>query len=197
MAPAESKAEQLVAGSLGSIFDAVGYALPHALEAQCGAWRDWVLGMTLALADGTVATCGSHAVKNVAGYDVQRFLVGSRGWLAIPLEVILRTMPMGAVPASEVTWGPAGGLDLDGVWIQRTLRSDFSAAVGANADRFVAADPASSTLWVSGPPARRFEHDWVLGKAELSLGEDERRFLLQAKSVFDPRGKLSPGAFGI
>jgi glycolate oxidase FAD binding subunit len=56
-------------------------------------WRDWVLGLTVVLADGTVARCGSKAVKNVAGYDVQKLFIGARGTLGVVAEVILRTYP--------------------------------------------------------------------------------------------------------
>jgi glycolate oxidase FAD binding subunit len=58
------------------------------------AWRDWALGMQIILADGTIAKAGSSAVKNVAGYDIHKFLVGTRGTLAVITEVTLRTAPL-------------------------------------------------------------------------------------------------------
>jgi len=73
-----------------------------------GAWRDWTIGGTFMLADGTIAKAGSHAVKSVAGYDVHRFMAGTRGSLAICLELILRVYPLSAPriqyapPANEV-----------------------------------------------------------------------------------------------
>ena len=46
-----------------------------------GAVRDLVLGVTVVLADGTVARAGGKVVKNVAGYDLGKLLCGSRaGW---------------------------------------------------------------------------------------------------------------------
>ncbi len=57
-------------------------------------WRDWVIGGTYMLPDGTVCKSGSHAVKNVAGYDVHRFLAGTRGSLAICLDLTLRLYPL-------------------------------------------------------------------------------------------------------
>ena len=59
-----------------------------------GIWRDWTIGATFMLADGTVAKSGSHAVKSVAGYDVHRFMAGTRGSLAICLELIFRLYPL-------------------------------------------------------------------------------------------------------
>lgn len=63
-----------------------------------GTWRDWVIGATFMLSDGTVAKSGSHAVKSVAGYDVHRFMAGTRGSLAICLEVILKVYPLALMP---------------------------------------------------------------------------------------------------
>src|SRR5205823_437253 len=51
---------------------------PHALEAQCGSWRDWILGMRIVLADGSVVHTGSHVVKSVAGYDLHKLMIGAR-----------------------------------------------------------------------------------------------------------------------
>lgn len=66
-----------------------------------GAWRDWVLGVQLVLADGMIAKAGSLAVKNVAGYDIHKFLVGTRGTLAVVTEVILRTAPLASLPMPQ------------------------------------------------------------------------------------------------
>lgn len=72
-----------------------------------GAWRDWTIGATFMLADGTVAKSGSHAVKSVAGYDVHRFMAGTRGSLAICLELILRLYPLATKPEVRA---PDGGM---------------------------------------------------------------------------------------
>jgi glycolate oxidase FAD binding subunit len=41
-----------------------------------GSLRDLVIGVTVVLADGTVARAGGRVVKNVAGYDLMRLLCG-------------------------------------------------------------------------------------------------------------------------
>ena len=46
-----------------------------------GSLRDLVIGVTLVLADGTVARSGGHVIKNVAGYDLAKLLHGSYGTL--------------------------------------------------------------------------------------------------------------------
>ncbi len=43
--------------------------------------RDLVVGMTVALADGTIARSGGTVIKNVAGYDVAKLFCGSFGTL--------------------------------------------------------------------------------------------------------------------
>jgi glycolate oxidase FAD binding subunit len=58
-----------------------------------GGARDLVLGMTFVRADGTVARGGGKVVKNVAGFDVPRLLVGSLGTLALVATITLRLHP--------------------------------------------------------------------------------------------------------
>ncbi|MGH9292221.1 MAG: FAD-binding oxidoreductase [Acidimicrobiales bacterium] len=53
-----------------------------------------VLGMTVVLADGTVARSGSKVVKNVAGYDLGKLFTGSYGTLGVIAELILRLHPL-------------------------------------------------------------------------------------------------------
>jgi len=65
-----------------------------------GSLRDLVIGVTLVLADGTVARAGGHVIKNVAGYDLAKVVHGSYGTLAVIAEVVLRLHP---VPKAAVT----------------------------------------------------------------------------------------------
>ena len=58
-----------------------------------GALRDLVIGVTLVLADGTVAHGGGSVIKNVAGYDLPKLLYGSLGTLGLVAEVVLRVHP--------------------------------------------------------------------------------------------------------
>ena len=59
-----------------------------------GAPRDLVLGVTLVLADGTIASAGGKVVKNVAGYDLGKLVCGSRGTLGLIARVSLRLHPL-------------------------------------------------------------------------------------------------------
>ena len=61
-----------------------------------GTVRDLLLGVTVVLADGTVARSGSKVVKNVAGYDVPKLMTGSFGTLAAVAETIWRLHPLPA-----------------------------------------------------------------------------------------------------
>ncbi len=56
--------------------------------------RDYVIGSTAVLADGTIARAGGMVVKNVAGYDMSRLYVGSFGTLAVLAQVNLKTAPL-------------------------------------------------------------------------------------------------------
>jgi glycolate dehydrogenase FAD-binding subunit len=59
-----------------------------------GAPRDLVLGATLVLADGTIASAGGKVVKNVAGYDLARLVCGSEGRIAFVARASFRLHPL-------------------------------------------------------------------------------------------------------
>ena len=59
-----------------------------------GTARDLVLGVTVVLADGTVASSGGKVVKNVAGYDLGKLFCGSRGTLGLVARASLRLHPL-------------------------------------------------------------------------------------------------------
>jgi FAD/FMN-containing dehydrogenase len=55
-----------------------------------GVTGDYVLGLTVVLADGRVVKTGGKAIKYVTGFNMNQFFVGSEGALGIITEVILR-----------------------------------------------------------------------------------------------------------
>ncbi len=63
------------------------------LAHRYGGPRDLVVGMTVALADGTVARSGGTVIKNVAGYDVAKLFCGSFGTLGLIVSVNVRLHP--------------------------------------------------------------------------------------------------------
>ena len=76
--------------SLGGVL-AGGLSGPDRL--RFGPLRHHVLGMRVAMADGTIAKSGGRLVKNVTGFDLHRLYCGSRGTLAVILEASLRLFP--------------------------------------------------------------------------------------------------------
>jgi glycolate oxidase FAD binding subunit len=77
---------------------AVGLSGPRRVAA--GAARDFVLGMRLLDGKGRDLRFGGQVMKNVAGYDVSRLMVGAMGTLGVLLEISLKVLPK---PPVEIT----------------------------------------------------------------------------------------------
>lgn len=58
-----------------------------------GVTRDYVRGLEIVLADGTVTTVGTKNVKDASGLSLKNFIIGSEGTLAIITKAILRLIP--------------------------------------------------------------------------------------------------------
>jgi glycolate oxidase FAD binding subunit len=65
-----------------------------------GTARDWLIGLTVVQADGTIVRSGGRVVKNVAGYDMSKLYVGSLGTLGVIAEATFKLAPL---PAAEQT----------------------------------------------------------------------------------------------
>ena len=86
--------------------------------------RDLVLGVTLVLADGTIAHSGGKVVKNVAGYDLAKLFCGSRGRLGLIARASLRLHPR---PDAARTLVVPAGTRSDSERVARTVhRSTLS-----------------------------------------------------------------------
>ncbi len=59
-----------------------------------GSLRDLIIGVTLALPDGTLASSGGKVVKNVAGYDLPKLATGALGTLAVITRAVFRLHPL-------------------------------------------------------------------------------------------------------
>jgi len=65
-----------------------------ALRSRFGALRDLIIGATIALPDGTLASSGGKVVKNVAGYDLPKLVTGALGTLGIITRAVFRLHPL-------------------------------------------------------------------------------------------------------
>jgi glycolate oxidase FAD binding subunit len=64
------------------------------LRIRYGALRDLIIGATIALPDGTLASSGGKVVKNVAGYDLPKLVTGALGTLGVITRAIFRLHPL-------------------------------------------------------------------------------------------------------
>jgi glycolate oxidase len=65
-----------------------------------GVTRDYVMGMEVVLADGSICWLGNKCVKDVAGYNLKDLFIGSEGTLGIITKVLLKLIPK---PAARQT----------------------------------------------------------------------------------------------
>lgn len=65
-----------------------------------GSARDFVLGCRIIDGQGNILSFGGEVMKNVAGYDVSRLMVGALGTLGVLMQVSLKVLP---APQQEVT----------------------------------------------------------------------------------------------
>jgi len=82
-----SKAQSFIGGNIAT--NAGG---PRCLK--YGVTRDYVLGLEVALADGTVLRLGGRTHKNKTGFELHRLFVGSEGLLGVVTEATLKLLPL-------------------------------------------------------------------------------------------------------
>jgi len=78
----------------------VASGLAGPARANVGGVRDYVLGLKIINGLGEHLTFGGQVMKNVAGYDVSRLMVGARGTLGLITEVSLKVLPKAPAEAT-------------------------------------------------------------------------------------------------
>jgi glycolate oxidase FAD binding subunit len=161
------------------------------LAHRYGGPRDLVVGMTVALADGTIARSGGTVIKNVAGYDIAKLFCGSFGTLGLILSVNVRLHPrlptvtalgetddaprlyaaaraLAAMPAEldslDIGWSPGAGRLLArcaGPHAPERAERVAKAIAGAGLAA-TAVEGDDAALWQRQRAAQRSAHDAVL-----------------------------------
>jgi len=91
-----------------------------------GVTTDYVLGLDVVLADGTLITLGGKRIKDVAGLPLVKLFVGSGGTLGIITRAILRLVPAQGPRSTLVAYFPDVQAAADTVvTIGRTLRASM------------------------------------------------------------------------
>jgi glycolate oxidase FAD binding subunit len=155
-----------------------------------GTARDLLIGITVVRADGVVAKAGGRVVKNVAGYDLGKLVIGSFGTLAVVTEALFRLHPLPEVQrwvtlpvddprrVHDVTQTMVhsqtvpGAVDLDwpadGTGAVTVLYGGKAAGVAARAD--AAASMLGADASVSDePPSGWGTYPWQPGETGLKL----------------------------
>ncbi|HZV98299.1 MAG TPA: glycolate oxidase subunit GlcE [Methylophilaceae bacterium] len=87
-------------GGMATLGGAVACGFSGSRRPFAGAMRDHVLGVQVLGGEGELMQFGGQVMKNVAGFDVSRLMVGARGTLGALLEITLKVLPR---PEAEET----------------------------------------------------------------------------------------------
>ena len=178
-----------------------------------GVTTDYVLGMDVVLADGTLVTLGGKRIKDVAGLSLLKLFVGSEGTLGIVTRAILRLVPAQLRRCTLVaSFGSVEDAARAVVAMRQTLRPSMlelmdRASINAVEDyRPMGLDRATGALLIAqsdAPGTARTEEVTVMQRACEEAGAtevfvtddpDESEMFVEARRVAFPaieaRGRL-------
>ncbi|WP_292993994.1 glycolate oxidase subunit GlcE [Nitrosomonas sp.] len=132
-------------GASATLGGCIAAGLSGPRRAAAGSVRDFVLGVRLLNGKGDDLSFGGQVMKNVAGYDVSRLMVGAMGTLGMLLEVSLKVLPK---PMTEITlhmqMDEATAIDKMNQWAGKPL--PISATCFRSGELFLRLSGAESAL---------------------------------------------------
>ena len=89
-------------GEAATLGGAIASGLSGSRRAFTGSVRDFVLGTKIITGKGDIMSFGGRVMKNVAGYDVSRLMVGALGTLGLLLEISIKVLPRPKIEVTQV-----------------------------------------------------------------------------------------------
>lgn len=174
-----------------------------------GTFRDYLIGMSAVDAEGRIFHAGGRVVKNVAGYDLCKLLIGARGTLGVLTEVTLKVKPK--LPRFEAVWINCDSFQtIDRITERMLLSTTRPVAMEAftpEACKFIVADarisfPTDNPVLLIAYEGTEKELLWQIGvlRSELAelgcqsveeVGEDSSSVLLGTLTEFPDGGDVS------
>jgi glycolate oxidase len=166
-----------------------------------GVTTDYVLGIEVVLADGTVTRLGGRTIKDVAGLDLKRLFVGSEGTLGVITEATLRLRP--TPPPSSTVVATFADPVAAGVAVTSTMASlrpsalelmDRAAVVAVESVKPMGLDTSMGALLLGqsdagdATAARMAEHAEAAGATYVAVTDDpdEGELLMAARRMAIP-----------
>ena len=169
-----------------------------------GTWRDFVIGMKFVTGEGKEVKTGGRVVKNVAGYDLAKLMIGSLGTLAVITEVSFKVFPQPPATAAFVFGFESldAAVEVARRIVQSAWQPTLLELLSPQAGDLVSCQPLSPLHWslvvgVAGvePVLRRYQTDFGAlarelraGQLDILRGHDEQ-FVLKAVRERIPRAR--------
>lgn len=190
-----------------TLADLVMWNMPHWCMARCGSWRDWLLGGKFLLSDGTIVESGANVVKSVSGFDFHKLIIGSRGTLAIPLELSIRLFRLDNSPKTpdELISGDRKVFDREcDLLIVKTDANGLAQLTPQCVGKIGMTSPPNGLIWLLGTEPDQIEMpahaQWWFASQDRGAVSDPcpqtQVLMRRTKQLFDPSNKLNPGEFG-
>jgi len=173
-----------------------------------GACRDFILGMKAVMPNGDIVSAGGKAVKNVAGYDMTKLVIGSMGAIGILCEITFRITPR--PDAEETLLFPFNSLNQGAGFLRKLLHSKFYPAslelINAKMAAGLKATSALKGQYIAAIAVEGIE-EWVarlkkdlseMGRQEGATdvvalaGDVHRDFWLAYRDIADTQAKTHP-----
>ena len=124
-----------------------------------GMARDWLIGVRFVRGDGKLVHGGGKVVKNVAGYDLCKLLVGSYGTLGVIVEATFKVAPL-----PEAGYVCISSLPHLALINASPVRPQFVELLNAAACREAGVEPLHNDNLLIGISGTREEVDWQAGQ---------------------------------
>jgi glycolate oxidase len=150
-----------------------------------GVTRNYVLGLTAVLPDGTIIRCGGRTHKNKTGFDLVGLFTGSEGLLGVVTQATLRLLPL--PPARAVLTAGFPTIKKAAAAIQAVFAAGFLPAAVEVADEFTLNSARAYNPKAEFPP----------GKAQVILEVDGQPASVKSEAAALEKLLKKSGALGI